>query len=71
MDGYTTASPPLGKPTDPIANCGSYIIAHRADYHRLLLDVPPANKVGKEKLFIHPKLMQLLNRDSNDFKPYA
>lgn len=24
----------------------------------------------KEKLFIHPKLMQLLTRDSNAFKPY-
>lgn len=24
----------------------------------------------KEKLFIHPKLMQLLTRDSNEFKPY-
>jgi Fic family protein len=26
--------------------------------------------VSKEKLFIHPKLMQLLTRDSNEFKPY-
>ncbi len=26
---------------------------------------------GKEKLFIHPKLMQLLSRDSNQFQPYA
>lgn len=26
---------------------------------------------GKEKLFIHPKLMQLLGRDNNDFQPYA
>lgn len=25
----------------------------------------------KEKLFIHSKLLQLLTRDSNDFKPYA
>ena len=25
---------------------------------------------GKEKLFIHPKLMQLLSRDSNQFQPY-
>ena len=25
---------------------------------------------GKEKLFIHPKLMSLLTRDSNDFVPY-
>ncbi len=26
---------------------------------------------GKEKLFIHPKLMQLLSRDGNQFRPYA
>ncbi len=26
---------------------------------------------GKEKLFIHPKLMQLLSRDSNEFQRYA
>jgi Fic family protein len=26
--------------------------------------------VGKEKLFIHPKLMKLLSRDSNQFDPY-
>ncbi len=26
---------------------------------------------GKEKLFIHPKLMQLLSRDGNQFQPYA
>jgi hypothetical protein len=25
---------------------------------------------GKEKLFIHPKLMQLLSRDSNEFQGY-
>ena len=27
--------------------------------------------LGKEKLFIHPKLMQLLSRDSNQFLPYG
>jgi Fic family protein len=26
--------------------------------------------VGREKLFIHPKLMQLLTRDANEFTPY-
>ncbi|MGN6423514.1 MAG: hypothetical protein ACTHLA_09425 [Asticcacaulis sp.] len=26
---------------------------------------------GKEKLFIHPKLMKLLSRDANDFEKYA
>jgi Fic family protein len=25
---------------------------------------------GREKLFIHPKLMNLLTRDSNEFEPY-
>jgi hypothetical protein len=25
---------------------------------------------GREKLFIHPKLMNLLTRESNDFEPY-
>lgn len=28
-------------------------------------------QVGKEKRFIHPRLMDLLIRDSNDFKPYG
>lgn len=27
--------------------------------------------VGKEKLFVHPKLMQLMTRDSNQIKPYT
>jgi Fic family protein len=27
--------------------------------------------VGREKLFIHPKLMRLLTRESNNFTPYA
>ena len=33
----------------------------------VLIEMP----VGKEKLFIHPKLMHLLVRDSNAFQPYA
>ena len=28
-------------------------------------------QLGKEKLFIHPKLMQLLGRDANTYTPYA
>ncbi|MGB5708436.1 MAG: Fic family protein [Arenicellales bacterium] len=28
-------------------------------------------KVGREKLFIHPKLMRLLTHDDNDFLPYT
>lgn len=27
--------------------------------------------IGKEKLFVHPKLMQLMTRDSNQIKPYT
>jgi hypothetical protein len=27
--------------------------------------------VGKEKLFIHPKLMKILSQDSNQFDPYG
>jgi hypothetical protein len=33
----------------------------------VLRDMP----LGKEKLFIHPKLMWLLSQDSNRFQPYA
>ncbi len=28
-------------------------------------------QVGKEKLFVHPKLMQLMTLDSNDFAQYS
>jgi hypothetical protein len=35
------------------------------------LGVLRETQVGKEKLFIHPKLMQLLTRDSNHFTPYS
>lgn len=28
------------------------------------------NQIGREKLFIHPKLMQLLTREGNTFTPY-
>ncbi len=27
--------------------------------------------IGREKLFIHPKLVQLLTRDANSFEPYT
>ncbi len=35
------------------------------------LGVLEEKPVGREKLFIHPKLMRLLTRDSNGFAPYA
>ena len=33
----------------------------------VLIEAP----VTKEKIFVHPKLMQLLTRDSSDFKRYS
>ena len=51
-------------------------IAHRQTASRYLkelvqLGVLREMPFGKEKLFIHPKLMQLLSRDNNQFQPYA
>lgn len=42
-------------------------------YLKELVDIGVLQEVqaGKEKLFIHPKLMQLLARDNNEFKPYG
>ncbi|MFN2286708.1 MAG: hypothetical protein ABR578_00090 [Chromatocurvus sp.] len=28
------------------------------------------HKVGREKLFLHPKFLTLLTHDNNDFDPY-
>ncbi len=38
--------------------------------HLAKIGVLEARVVGREKLFIHPKLMQLLTRDANDFTRY-
>lgn len=59
-----------------IANLVEKDIAQRQAASRYLkhlvgLGVLREIKVGKEKLFIHPKLMQLLTRDSNEFPLYA
>jgi Fic family protein len=35
------------------------------------LGVLEEKPVGREKLFIHPRLMRLLTRDANDFAPYS
>ena len=40
------------------------------DEHLAKLGVLSEIQAGKENLFIHPKLMQLLTRDSNSFVPY-
>lgn len=51
-------------------------IAQRQAASRYLHDLASVGvlremQVGKEKLFIHPKLMQLISRDNNHFQPYA
>jgi Fic family protein len=63
----------------PYCRIGSLIeagIAKRqtaSQYLKLLVEIGVLTEleVGKEKLFIHPKLMQLLTRDSNEFIPYG
>lgn len=44
-----------------------------SQYLKQLIEIGVLAEVpgSKEKLFIHPKLMQLLTRDSNEFKPYT
>jgi len=44
-----------------------------SDYLKQLSDIGVLYEiqVGKEKLFVHPKLIQLLTQDNNDFKPYS
>lgn len=59
-----------------IANLVDKGVAQRQAASRYLkelaaLGVLRETQVGKEKLFIHPKLMQLLTRDSNHFTPYT
>ncbi|MBE7463863.1 MAG: Fic family protein [Planctomycetes bacterium] len=64
------------RPYCRIANLSEAGIAKRqtaSQYLRQLdrIGVLQETPVGKEKLFVHPKLMQLLTRDSNTFEPYA
>jgi len=59
-----------------IANLVDKGIAQRQAASRYLKELAEIGvleeiKVGKEKLFIHPKLMRLLTRDSNTFTRYA
>jgi Fic family protein len=59
-----------------ISNLVDKGIAQRQAASRYLHDLADlgvlrAMPLGKEKLFIHPKLMQLLSRDSHQFQPYA
>lgn len=64
------------RPYCRIANLVEKDIAQRQAASRYLkdlvaIDVLQEIQVGKEKLFIHPKLMQLLTRDDNGFIPYS
>lgn len=64
------------QPYSRIANLVEKDIAQRQAASRYLKDLAALGvlkeiQVGKEKLFIHPKLMQLLTRDSNEFALYA
>ena len=59
-----------------IANLVEKDLAQRQAASRYLKDLAAIGVLhemtaGKEKLFIHPKLLQLLTRDSNEFTPYA
>jgi Fic family protein len=59
-----------------IANLVDADIAQRQTasvYLKQLVDIGVLSEVdaGKEKLFIHPKLMRLLTRDGNDFASYG
>lgn len=64
------------RPYCRIANLVEKDIAQRQAASRYLKDLVAIGilqeiQVGKEKLFIHPKLMQLLTRDDNGFMPYS
>jgi Fic family protein len=59
-----------------IGNLVDKNVAQRQAASRYLKELAGAGvlgeiQAGKEKLFIHPKLMQLLTRDGNAFEPYA
>ncbi|RLB49511.1 MAG: Fic family protein [Deltaproteobacteria bacterium] len=59
-----------------IANLGEAGIAKRQAASRYLkelvkLGVLREQQVGREKLFVHPKLMALVTRESNEFAPYG
>lgn len=64
------------QPYSRIGNLVDKGIAQRQAASRYLHDLADLGVLrempfGKEKLFIHPKLMQLFSRDNNQFQPYA
>lgn len=59
-----------------IANLVDAGVAQRQTASRYLkllgeIDVLTERKVGREKIFVHPKLMRLLTTDANGFEPYG
>jgi Fic family protein len=66
----------FAQPYCRISNLGEKGIARRQTASRYLkelvsLEVLQERKIGREKLFVHPRLMALLTTDSNDVKPYG
>ena len=53
-------------------DCRVNISKPPSEYLKKLCDIGvlEEQKLGKEKLFVNPKLMQLLTKDTNSFKPY-
>jgi Fic family protein len=66
----------FAQPYCRISNLGEAGIAKRQTASTYLkelaaLGVLQERKVGREKLFIHPRLMALLTTDSDEFTPYS
>jgi len=53
----------------PILYLSRFTIANKADYYSI--GVLSEQTFGKERLFVHPKLMTLLTREPNGFAPYS
>lgn len=66
----------FAQPYCRIANLGAAGIAKRQTASKYLLELVGAGVLteqaaGKEKLFVHPKLMNVLTNDGNDWEPYS
>ena len=75
IDSHELVDVIFAQPYCRIANVVDAKIAGRQAASRYLkalvaIGVLREQKFGKEKLFVHPKLMTLLTRDGNSFQPY-
>ena len=66
----------FAQPYCRIANLDAAGIAKRQTASKYLLELVGAGVLteqaaGKEKLFVHPKLMNVLTNDGNDWEPYS